>query len=936
MSTAHARPGPGTAGHGEALETDRADAVRREGTARSSSGPMALLALQRSAGNRVASAYVQRQRAAPPAPTVSPAGPVPQGDVATATPETETVEASETERAARSVALTAAVPPPDPPRTGSAAPVQRGWLGDLGSAVGSAVGGAVRAVGNVAGAVRDRVLQSVTGMARRIPGYELLCVVLGRDVVTGTAVARTSAALIGGFLGLIPGSDRIRQNLQESGAIERAGQWLDAEVPRLGLNFDTIRGLFRAAWDALSPTDLLDPAGAFRRIAGIFVPPLARLRDFALAAGKKMLEFVFEGVLSLAGGLGSRVMGIIRRASGVFDQIMANPVGFAGNLIAAVRGGLGAFLTNVATHLRNGLIGWLTGSLGGIIRIPAQFNLRGILGMAMDFLGITWDRVKGKLARLIGERAVSLLERGAGIVHAIYERGLSAITDRISEFTSGIVDTVLGGIREWVTNSVVGAAITRLISMFNPAGAVIQAIIAVYNTVQFFIERAQQLGALASAVFDSIAAIASGGVGGAIRYVEQALGRAVPVVLGFLARLIGLGDVAAPVRGVMQRVQTVIDGAIDRVVGWIAGLARRAGSALRGGSARPAAGTPAPGRVPAEGTVLGSTATTAAGHSYQGRAVVHQGSVRLLVQRAFVPALPAARLSAGNAALPAQEQLNRLVRSIQGFEQRGVPTDPERVARLNTLLGQVIQQDLAAAATAAGGAPTGALANHVTEFGTLTAPGARRNAYYMTHVSWPTLTRSIRARDLSRIEAAVRDLGQHWVNGETAVEEFLESLYDEIRLGMEGPGDERIGGMPKYVPRGAIDTFRPIAAGFRTSDRAARSVDVAGRRSALNTFLASIRAGSFDVDHRESLARHWNATGHNSTAEVRARIASDPGNLVLVSASWNRSKSGEGENYAAQPAVGFTRNLGETVPTAPPAGGATGGAPAGGILAPSP
>jgi len=605
MSTAHARPGPGTAGHGEALETDRADAVRREGTARSSSGPMALLALQRSAGNRVASAYVQRQRAASPAPTVSPAGPVPQGDVATATPETETVEASETERAARSVALTAAVPPPDPPRTGSAAPVQRGWLGDLGSAVGSAVGGAVRAVGNVAGAVRDRVLQSVTGMARRIPGYELLCVVLGRDVVTGTAVARTSAALIGGFLGLIPGSDRIRQNLQESGAIERAGQWLDAEVPRLGLNFDTIRGLFRAAWDALSPTDLLDPAGAFRRIAGIFVPPLARLRDFALAAGKKMLEFVFEGVLSLAGGLGSRVMGIIRRASGVFDQIMANPVGFAGNLIAAVRGGLGAFLTNVATHLRNGLIGWLTGSLGGIIRIPAQFNLRGILGMAMDFLGITWDRVKGKLARLIGERAVSLLERGAGIVHAIYERGLSAITDRISEFTSGIVDTVLGGIREWVTNSVVGAAITRLISMFNPAGAVIQAIIAVYNTVQFFIERAQQLGALASAVFDSIAAIASGGVGGAIRYVEQALGRAVPVVLGFLARLIGLGDVAAPVRGVMQRVQTVIDGAIDRVVGWIAGLARRAGSALRGGGRTPPGDSAAPAaRTPAEATAV--------------------------------------------------------------------------------------------------------------------------------------------------------------------------------------------------------------------------------------------------------------------------------------------------------------------------------------------
>jgi len=538
-------------------------------------GPASLLALQRSAGNRAVAAALQRTRAAPAAPA---AVAVARAGIAgpEAAPSVETVPAAvEAEKVAAGRTTTPS-PPAAPPADGTPRrTVQRGLFDDP-----------LGAIADVAGGVRDRVLESVAGMARRMPGYELLCTVLGRDVVTGTAVPRTSAALIAGFLALIPGADRIRQNLQESGAIDRAGEWLDQEVPRLGLNFDTIRALFRAAWDALGPGDLLDPAAAFQQIAGIFGPPLGRLRDFAVAAGKKMLEFVFEGALSLAGGLGGQVMGIIRRAGGVFDRIIQDPVGFAGNLIAAVRGGLGAFMTNVGTHLRNGLIGWLTGSLGGIIRIPAQFNLAGIVGMALDFLGITWDRVKGKLARLIGDRAVALLERGAGIVASIVQNGLSAITSRIAEFTSGIVETVVGGIREWVTNSVVGAAITRLISMFNPAGAVIQAIIAVYNTVQFFIERAQQLGALASAVFDSIAAIASGGIGGAIQYVEQALGRAVPVVLGFLARLIGLGDVAAPVRNVMQRVQTVIDGALDRVVGWIAELAQRVGSALRGGTSR--------------------------------------------------------------------------------------------------------------------------------------------------------------------------------------------------------------------------------------------------------------------------------------------------------------------------------------------------------------
>lgn len=190
---------------------------------------------------------------------------------------------------------------------------------------------------------------------------------------------------------------------------------------------------------------------------------------------------------------------------------------------------------------------------------------------------------------------MGILERGAGIVADVARNGISAITGRIAQFTSGLVDTVIGGIRDWVANSVVGAAITRLISMFNPAGAVIQAIIAVYNTIQFFIERAQQLGALANSIFDSMAAIASGGIGNAVNAVEQALGRAVPVVLGFLARLVGLGDVATPVRNIMTRVRTVIDSAIDRAVAMIARMGQRVGGRRAGRSGSPEP-QPRPGR----------------------------------------------------------------------------------------------------------------------------------------------------------------------------------------------------------------------------------------------------------------------------------------------------------------------------------------------------
>lgn len=538
------------------------------GSARVATRPADLLRLQRLAGNAAVAAALRPPRPAPariPDPARQAPSPAARPGQGHATPTGTTVDAA----AATPTDTTVDAPAVTP------ATVQRGLLDDV-----------VDAAAGAAGGVRDAALQTVRDYARRMPGYELLCVVLARDPVTGQAVPRTATAIIDGFLGLVPRGDALRQQLRDSGAVERAGAWFEQEIPRLGLTWETIRGLFSRAWDALSVTDLLDPAGAWARLSTIFGPPLARLRDFATGAVTQVAEFVLEGAMTAAGGAGAQVMGIVRRAGDVFQTILRDPVGFAGNLVAAVRGGLGQFMTNIGRHLRTGLIGWLTGALGGLVRIPARFDLSGVLGMALELLGLTWANVRGRIVGVVGERAMNGIEQTVEVVGEVRERGLSALTSRIAQFTSGLVETVVGGIRDWVANSVVGAAITKLISMFNPAGAVIQAIIAVYNTVQFFIERAQQLGALANAVFDSISAIASGSLGSAMTAVENALGRTVPVVLGFLSRLIGLGDIAAPVRNIIQRVRTVIDGALDRVVGWIAGLARRVGGAVRGVTSR--------------------------------------------------------------------------------------------------------------------------------------------------------------------------------------------------------------------------------------------------------------------------------------------------------------------------------------------------------------
>ena len=231
-------------------------------------------------------------------------------------------------------------------------------------------------------------------------------------------------------------------------------------------------------------------------------------------------------------------------------------------------------------------MGWLLGALGGSgLQLPERFDLRGIVSLVMQVLGLTYQRMRGTLVRLLGsEQLVQRAEQAVDFLVTLVRDGIGAAWERITEFVGNLQEMVLGGIRDWVARSVVGQAIARLVTLFNPAGAVIQAIMGVYNTVAFFIERAQQLGALAESVFESIATIAGGNIGAAAAYVERTMARTIPVMLGFLARFIGLGNVGEQIQNIVRRVQAPIEQAMERVAGWIVTQARRLGGTIMSGA----------------------------------------------------------------------------------------------------------------------------------------------------------------------------------------------------------------------------------------------------------------------------------------------------------------------------------------------------------------
>ncbi|QWF19480.1 phage tail protein [Lysobacter capsici] len=285
-----------------------------------------------------------------------------------------------------------------------------------------------------------------------------------------------------------------------------------------------------------------------------------------------------------------RLMGILRKGQETIDLILDNPGGFLSNLIAAVKGGFSAFVGNIWGHLKKGFMKWLFGALSSAgIEIPGDLSLVSILKLVLGVLGITYDRMRAKAVKLLGPTAVTVIEKLVGYLQTLIGGGPAALWEQVKGDLSSLKDMVIGAIQDWIVTTIVQKAVAKVVSMFNPAGAIIQAIMMIINVVMFVIERAAQIMEFVESVINSIHAIATGSIGGAISKVEQALGNAVPILIGFLAALIGLGGISAKIKGFITKVQAKVDQAIDKVLKKAADFVKKLFGKLTGKKGEPPA-----------------------------------------------------------------------------------------------------------------------------------------------------------------------------------------------------------------------------------------------------------------------------------------------------------------------------------------------------------
>ena len=299
------------------------------------------------------------------------------------------------------------------------------------------------------------------------------------------------------------------------------------------------------------------------------------LVDAAIGAIKGVIETILK--------LKDMLLNVLARAAAAVTKIIKDPIGFLGNFVNAVKTGIQNFATNIWTHLKKGLQAWLFGALAeGGIALPEKFDLKGIVQLVLSILGLTYTRVRARIVAKIGEPAMAFVEKGFEVVKILVTQGLGGLWTWVLEKVGDIKEMVMSQVKEMVVTQIVKAGITWLISMLNPAGAFIKACKMIYDVVMFFVEKAAQIKEFVDAVLDSVESIAGGGVGAVASKIENTLAKMLPVLIGFLASLLGLGGIADKIKKIIETIQKPI----AKVVDWVVGKAVAFGTKFLAGAKR--------------------------------------------------------------------------------------------------------------------------------------------------------------------------------------------------------------------------------------------------------------------------------------------------------------------------------------------------------------
>ena len=199
---------------------------------------------------------------------------------------------------------------------------------------------------------------------------------------------------------------------------------------------------------------------------------------------------------------------------------------------------------------------------------------------------ITEDNIFNRLEKKLERKNTDRVKIAWETVKTFIKDGVDGLWKMVTDKMDSIREMIVSQIIEWVQTKIISKAFTKLAVLFIPFAGLIAAVKTLWDTIKFIKEKIDKFRKLAESMLDVIGPAAKGDAGPAAEKVHQTLAKAMPLAIGLLAKLVGLGGVSAQIKKILMKLQApvnkVIDWVIDKILAGIDWLKAQAKSLFGG------------------------------------------------------------------------------------------------------------------------------------------------------------------------------------------------------------------------------------------------------------------------------------------------------------------------------------------------------------------
>jgi|GEM_PF-685871 len=189
-------------------------------------------------------------------------------------------------------------PPRAPPVQHIQPKIQRSWLGDAWDAVSGAASAVAEYIEEGLDAAKEWLLEQVRDFVSEIPGYDILCLILGEDPITGESTPLTGENLLKAGLDVLPGGFMFEKLLKRLGLSKDVALWLEGRIEDFKAVASIIAVRFSVFWRNLSLDDVADPDAVISDVADILEESVNKIVGFIKRSAETFLEMIKEKMIS--------------------------------------------------------------------------------------------------------------------------------------------------------------------------------------------------------------------------------------------------------------------------------------------------------------------------------------------------------------------------------------------------------------------------------------------------------------------------------------------------------------------------------------------------------------------------------------------------------------------------------------------------------------